>query len=93
MDGPIFRLQTHFEHHYLYVAHRPPAENLATSRGPGIGHNHNVYALACSAENIRRKISASLRYVTVSREGKMEMAKGEQDGLCAIASPPAPVAG
>jgi hypothetical protein len=35
-----------------------------------------------------RKISASLRYVTVRGEGKMEGARGEKDASCAIASPP-----
>jgi hypothetical protein len=34
------------------------------------------------------KISASLSYVTVRREGQMERAREEQDVLCTIASPP-----
>jgi hypothetical protein len=40
-----------------------------------------------------RKISASLSYVTVRGEGKMERARGEQDSLCAIASSPSPYLG
>jgi hypothetical protein len=34
-----------------------------------------------------RKISASLGYVTVRGDGTMGRARGEQDALCAIASP------
>jgi hypothetical protein len=34
-----------------------------------------------------RKISASLSYVTIRGEGKMEKAREEQDALCAVASP------
>jgi hypothetical protein len=34
------------------------------------------------------KIFASLGYVTVKGEGKMERAREEQDALCAVASPP-----
>jgi hypothetical protein len=40
-----------------------------------------------------RKISANLGYVTERGEGKIERARGEQDALCAIASPPSPYFG
>jgi hypothetical protein len=36
------------------------------------------------------KISVSLSFVTLRGEGKLERARGEQDTLCAVASPPSP---
>jgi hypothetical protein len=51
----------------------------------------SVITLATIDLYFRRKISASMGYVAVRGEGKIDgAARGEQDALCDIVSPPSP---